>query len=94
MWRMMPECKRNTQNPDVEFLFADAPGPLKIECNDGRSIEVQGTSTSNASIFVSSLNISSITSLQLYIECLYDDGINVASIGNDTVFTTGKYFFN
>ena len=87
VWRMMPECERNGEQPDIIFLFRDPP--LSIVCNDGRKITVQGMETSNGTRFVSTLNITNITSSQTT-ECLFDDGSEEEPVGNNTVFTTGN----
>ena len=88
VWRMMPECERNGEQPDITFLFGDPL--LSIVCNDGRKVEVQGMTTSNGTRFVSTLNVTNISSSQLNTQCLFDDGSQEQTIGNNTVFTTGE----
>ena len=90
VWRMMPECERNGEQPDIIFLFGDPQ--LSIVCNDRRKITVQGMTTSNGNRFVSTINVTNITSSQT-VECLFDDGSQEEIVGNDTVYTTGKYCY-
>ena len=84
-WRLMPQCQRGVQ--EITFLRNDIP--LYTVCDDRRTIQVQGVDTSNGTIFISSLNITNITSSQS-VECLFDDGRNELPVGISEVYTTGE----
>ena len=86
VWRLMPECERGVR--DISFLRND--DPLYIVCDDGRKIKLEKMDISNETTFVTSLNVTNITSSQR-VECLYDDG-SEKFVGHSEVFTTGKYY--
>ena len=86
---MKPECELNIR--DIIFIRG-TDNQLNTMCDDRRTIEVQGMDTPNGTVFVSTLNVTNITSSQT-VECIFDDGSTEESIGNSTVFTTGMWFY-